>query len=124
LLTFHFVTFTRIWFRSSSATKWDELGQSHNLLSEWFTANEMLDALSRQVDWEVVPDLVQAYAPALILMTLGYLIHMLPSRLKRRYRLAFARAPHWFQWIFCILAGGVIWERMASGAAPFIYFQF
>lgn len=124
LLTFHFVTFTRIWFRSSSATKWDELGQSHNLLSEWFTANEMLDALRRRVDWEVVPDLVQAYAPALTLMSLGYLIHMLPSRLKRRYRLAFAQAPHWVQWLLCILAGGVIWERMASGAAPFIYFQF
>ena len=124
LLTFNFVTFTRIWFRSSSTTNWEDMGSKHDLWAEWVTANDMLMALSTPMPWALTPSLISAYATPLILLAAGLLIHWLPTMWKRRYRIMFAKAPTWLQWAICLIVGGILWERLSTGPAPFIYFQF
>lgn len=123
-LTFHFVTFTRIWFRSSSTTTWEDLGNQHDLWSEWISANEMLMALTSPMPWNLTPALLAAYVTPLLLLLSGLIIHWLPDNWKRRYRIAFAKSPTWLQWAICLVVGGILWERLATGPAPFIYFQF
>ena len=44
-LTFHFITFTRIWFRSASHTTWASFGTEHDMVSEWDTAMVILSKL-------------------------------------------------------------------------------
>lgn len=124
MLTFHFVTFTRIWFRTSSVTTWDALGENHDLWAEWISANEMVQALLHPMPWSLMHALTLAYATPLFLMIIGFAIHGLPEKWKRRYRLTFSKSPGWVHWFACIVVGGLLWERLSSGTAPFIYFQF
>jgi hypothetical protein len=100
------------------------MGSKHDLWAEWVTANDMLMALSTPMPWALTPSLISAYATPLILLAAGLLIHWLPSMWKRRYRIMFAKAPTWLQWAICLIVGGILWERLSTGPAPFIYFQF
>ena len=61
LITFYFVSFTRIWFRSGSTNSWEDMDSGHNILSEWFTANEMLYQLIFDFRWALISDVVSAY---------------------------------------------------------------
>ena len=124
LLTFHFVTLTRVWFRTSSTANWEDLGGAHDLWSEWLTANDMLMAMSAPMNWALLADLVSAYATPLILLGTGMTIHWLPERWKRRYRLSFAKSSKVVQGFVCLVVAGFLWERLSTGSAPFIYFQF
>ena len=58
IITFNFVTFTRIWFRSGSINSWDQMDESHNILSEWFTANEILNQLFFNFQWNLIGDVM------------------------------------------------------------------
>ena len=123
LVTFHFITATRIWFRSGSKTTWETLGEGHNLLTEWFTANAMIAQLGRIAESPFL-DIIRGYAPLLGLMAIGYAIHLLPDAWKERYRKRFSEAPLPVQILVAVLGISVAWGAMQAGMQPFIYFQF
>lgn len=123
LLTFHFITATRIWFRSGSKTTWESLSEGHNLLTEWFTANAMIKQLG-SIGQSPFGEIVRGYAPLLGLMAAGYIIHLLPERWKVRYRTAFSEAPFTVHVLAGVLGISLAWQAMRAGLQPFIYFQF
>ena len=123
-LTFHFITFTRIWFRSASHTTWASFGTEHDMVSEWDTAQIILSKLVESTPLNVGIDVMQHYSMVFGVMALGYLIHLLPSRLKAAYRQAFVRAPLAIQAGCAIVAVSLASAILSAGGTPFIYFQF
>ena len=123
-LTFHFITFTRIWFRSASHTTWASFGTEHDMVSEWDTAQIILSKLVESTPLNLGIDVMQHYSMVFGVMALGYLIHLLPSRLKAAYRQAFVRAPLAIQAGCAIVAVSLASAILSAGGTPFIYFQF
>jgi hypothetical protein len=123
-LTFHFITFTRIWFRSASHTTWATFGTEHDLQGEWNTAGIILGKLAEATPWRVVSDVASHYGLVFGTMVLGYLIHLLPSRIKQGYRDAFIQAPLAMQVGCAIVAVIAASSVLSAGGTPFIYFQF
>lgn len=123
-LTFHFITFTRIWFRSASHTTWATFGSEHDLQGEWDTASVILGKLAEATPWQVVGDVALHYQWVFGTMVLGYLIHLLPSKIKNRYRQAFIHAPLTVQVGCAVAAVMAASSVLSAGGTPFIYFQF
>ncbi len=124
LLTFHFITMTRIWFRSGSHVTWDALDAPHDIWAEWFTANAMIEQLLFGFWSSPFGAVISSYAPVLGLMASGMVIHCLPERIKINYRTAFASAPLWAQVGISLATIALAYAGMSAGVQPFIYFQF
>ena len=52
------------------------------------------------------------------------LVHWLPTRFKRRYRLWFASMPLWLMCLLCIALAVTLYQFVTADLQPFIYFQF
>jgi alginate O-acetyltransferase complex protein AlgI len=107
-LTFHFVAFCWIYFRASS----------------FESANEMIGQIGLNLNFSLIPNIVQAYWKVFILIGIGYLIHFYPPKFENWMQRQFIRL-HWtiqslslafFIWLMIQIAGTEI--------HPFIYFQF
>ena len=92
IITFNFVTFTRIWFRSGSINSWDQMDESHNILSEWFTANEILNQLFFNFQWSLIGDVISVYSNVFVVIVIGFLIHFIPEKWKFWYREKFSKS--------------------------------
>ena len=118
LVTFTFITFTRLFFRSGS-----NLDPAIANETAWNTATNMVtrigSAWSGNV-WEIV----QAYANVFTLFVIGMIIHWLPENMKRRYRISFAKLPLPVMCLVCVLAVFFIYQFVTAKMQPFIYFQF
>ncbi|MCH5168924.1 MAG: MBOAT family protein [Prevotellaceae bacterium] len=118
LVTFTFISFTRLFFRSGS-----NLDPASANRQAWQTASEMVTRIGSRWsgnEWAIV----NAYRSVFLLFLLGMILHWLPEDWKRRYRLAFASLPLPLMCIACILAVFVIYQFVSAEMQPFIYFQF
>ena len=61
----------------------------------WRTATQMVERIGGHWNWQQVPDILDNYASVFIVFLIGMIIHWLPDRFKRRYRLWFASMPVW-----------------------------
>ncbi len=107
-ITFSFITFTRIWFRSDSME----------------TANAILASLTGDPGKDVVLDILIGFRSVFILMLVGMVVHWLPETLKQRYRMWFAHLPLWAMGMITVLVVGLIYQTITADMVPFIYFQF
>ena len=119
LQTFVFITFTRLFFRSGSNLPPAEANQT-----AWDTAKNMVSKIGGKWDVSLIPQMLYEYRNIFILFTLGMIIHWLPDRFKRRYRLWFALMPLWLMALVCVLAVFVIYQFISADLQAFIYFQF
>lgn len=124
LLTFHFITFTRIWFRTASHTTWSSFGTNHDLAGEWHAAISVLKKLGSGTSLTVIEGVCSHFGHVFLVMALGYVVHLLPSRWKSKYRHAFVNAPLSLQLLFAIGAVSFSMAILSAGGTPFIYFQF
>ena len=124
IITFNFVTFTRIWFRSGSINSWDEIDQGHNIISEWFTANEILNQLFFNFQWDLIGDVLAVYSNVFLVIIIGFLIHFIPEKFKFWYREKFSTAPVFVQLLVCFTAIFFMYQVASTSLQPFIYFQF
>ena len=124
ILTFNFVSFTRIWFRSGSINSWEEIDKGHNILSEWFTANEMLNQLLFDFRWSFLGEVVSVYYNVILVIILGFIIHFIPEKWKIWYRQKFANSHVSIQLLVCFVAVFIMYQIAATSLQPFIYFQF
>ena len=124
ILTFNFVSFTRIWFRSGSINSWEEIDKGHNILSEWFTANEMLNQLLFDFRWSFLGEVVSVYYNVILVIILGFMIHFIPEKWKIWYRQKFANSHVSIQLLVCFVAVFIMYQIAATSLQPFIYFQF
>ena len=107
-LTFNFITFTRIWFRSESFQK----------------ASELIHQIRFNFHSEMIPEVVGTFWKVFLVMLMGYFIHWLPSWFKDWYKERFIATPLWAKVAISFLAVFAIYQVMSADMLPFIYFQF
>lgn len=108
LLTFNFVSFAWIFFRSGS------MEQAGVMLSQIF-------ASFNPGDYGIV---LMSYLPVIVLIISGYILHFLPVTVKESYRGLFIRMPAVAQ-IIVTLAVVLLLHRVGTDVVqPFIYFRF
>jgi alginate O-acetyltransferase complex protein AlgI len=108
MLTFTFITFTRIWFRGES------MQGTYDLLKQ----------ISTHFGWSGIPQMAAHYSIVFILMAIGFIIHWLPESLKIRYRNWFINRPVYQQIALSTMAIFIIYQSVSAGLQPFIYFRF
>jgi alginate O-acetyltransferase complex protein AlgI len=108
MLTFTFITFTRIWFRSES------MQNSFDLLKQ----------ISSDFGWPLIADMVNNYWKVFLIIIVGLIIHWLPGSFKIRYREWFISRPIYQQIIVSVVVIFTVYQSAIAGLQPFIYFQF
>ena len=72
----------------------------------------------------VIPDVCSGYWKVFALVVAGMAIHLLPARLKRRYRISFASLPLPVMAVLAALVVFLLYQFVTADTQPFIYFQF
>ncbi len=118
-LTFVFISFTRLFFRSGS-----NLDPATANEVAWNTASQMVAQIGSHWNLAQVPAIVGHYWAPFLLFALGMVIHWLPARFKRRYRLWFASLPLWLMGLAAVAVVFAVYQFITADLQPFIYFQF
>src|SRR5574344_158630 len=118
-MTFAFISFTRLFFRSGSNLNPAEANEV-----AWRTARDMVNQIGGQWNLAQIPDIVSNYAGVFIIFGIGMIIHWLPEHFKRRYRLWFASLPLCLMAVAVCVAVFIIYQFITADLQPFIYFQF
>ena len=119
LQTFAFITFTRLFFRSSS-----NLDPATANEVAWSTAKNMVNQIGGAWSNAIIPSFLWEYRWVVAMFVAGMVIHWLPTDWKRRYRLAFSAMPLWLMVTVVCLVIIVIYQFVSAEMQPFIYFQF
>lgn len=119
LLTFVFISFTRLFFRSGSNLNPAEANEI-----AWRTATEMVAQIGSHWNWQPVPAILSNYSGVFLLFLFGMIVHWLPVRFKRRYRLWMATMPMWMLLLITVGTVFVVYQFVTADLQPFIYFQF
>ena len=119
LLTFVFISFTRLFFRSGSNLDPAEANEV-----AWMTASLMVGQIGSQWHLEQIPAIIAHYWAPFLLFVFGMTVHWLPVRFKRSYRLWFALMPLWLMIIVVVATVFVLYQFVTADLQPFIYFQF
>ena len=117
--TFVFITFTRLFFRSGS-----NLDPALANEEAWNTAKNMVNQIGGHWDLQLIPEMAKAHWQVLVLFVVGMIIHWLPERFKRRYRIWFAKLPLAVMAIVVALIVFVFCQFITADLQSFIYFQF
>ncbi|MCR4570397.1 MAG: MBOAT family protein [Bacteroidales bacterium] len=117
--TFVFITFTRLFFRSGS-----NLDPALANEEAWNTAKNMVNQIGGHWDLSLLPAMIHQHAAVLILFVIGMIIHWLPERFKRRYRIVFARLPLPVMALVVALIIFFFYQFITADLQSFIYFQF
>lgn len=117
--TFVFITFTRLFFRSGSNLDPETANQE-----AWETATNMVNQIGGAWNSIIIPDFLWEYRSVVILFVLGMLIHWLPTKAKRWYRLHFALLPIWAILLLTVVTVVVVYQFVTADMQAFIYFQF
>ena len=64
------------------------------------------------------------YRKVFLLVLAGLLIHWIPERWKRRFRLAFAGTPMPVMALLAVAVIMLVYQFVTADTQPFIYFQF
>ena len=117
--TFVFITFTRLFFRSGSNLDPETANQE-----AWETATNMVNQIGGAWNSSIIPAFLWEYRSVVILFVLGMVIHWLPTRWKRWYRVRFAILPVWMIILLAALTVIVVYQFVTADMQAFIYFQF
>lgn len=119
LITFIFISFTRLFFRSGSNL---DPAQANEVA--WNTASHMVQQIGSKWNLSQIPDILSNYSSVFLLFVFGMIVHWLPTHFKRRYRLWFASMPLWLMGSFIVIMALVLYQFVTADLQPFIYFQF
>ena len=117
-ITFIFISFTRLFFRSGS-----DLDPAIANEKAWQTASDMVTQIGSLWNGNIF-DVISAYSAVFSLFLIGMIIHWLPNKFKRRYRIMFARLPIAGIGAIVVVAIFIAYQFISSEMKPFIYFQF
>ena len=117
--TFVFITFTRLFFRSGS-----NLDPATASQEAWETAKNMVNQIGGAWNSSIIPDFLWEYRNVVILFALGMIIHWLPTRVKRWYRVHFALLPIWVIILIAAMVVVGVYQFVTADMQAFIYFQF
>lgn len=117
--TFFFISFTRLFFRSSS-----NLDPALANQEAWQTASNMVNQIGSAWNIGTIPDICLGYWKVFVVFLIGMIIHWIPEHTKRRYRYTFAVMPLWLMAICASVVIFFIYQFVTAELQPFIYFQF
>ena len=117
--TFTFITFTRLFFRSGS-----NLDPATANEVAWQTARRMVHQIGSAWNWAQIPEIVGTYWKVFALVIAGMVIHWLPARWKRWYRINFAMLPLPVMALVVVAVVFVVYQFITADLQAFIYFQF
>ena len=117
--TFTFITFTRLFFRSGS-----NLDPATANEVAWRTARNMVHQIGSAWNVSIIPQICHEYRNVFILVIIGMVIHWLPERFKRWYRLNFAMLPLPMMALAVVAAVFIVYQFITADLQAFIYFQF
>ena len=117
--TFIFITFTRLFFRSGS-----NLDPATANEEAWRTATNMVNQIGSAWNLEQIPAICQNYWKVFALIIAGMVIHWLPERWKRWYRINFAMLPLPVMAIAVVAIVFLVYQFITADLQAFIYFQF
>ena len=109
LITFHFVAFCWIFFRSRDFDI--ALTIIHNIGDLSF-------------NWQQWHTIIIGYKNVFLLMAIGYVWHLFPQNMNEQLKIFFGSMPILFKAVIIALTFWVVYATASSGAQPFIYFQF
>ena len=118
-ITFVFISFTRLFFRSGSNLDPAEANEQ-----AWQTASMMVEQIGSHWELSQIPAILANYWNVFLVFVIGMIIHWLPTHFKRRYRIWFATMPLWLIAAVCVVTAVVLYQFVTAGPQPFIYFQF
>lgn len=107
-ITFTFITFTRVFFRSESMD----------------VVNGMLHQIGTNLDLTLIPKVLVAYKLVFLVMLFGFFIHWLSQKWKDRIMNWFIDSPIWVQAVVAAVTVVIVYQSISSDMQPFIYFQF
>jgi alginate O-acetyltransferase complex protein AlgI len=108
LVTLTFISFTRIFFRSTSLQ----------------TVNSIFDRIANHMGSDLFIEILSGYKFVFALMIFGYLIHWIPEKTKSAYRNWFATRSFVVMGLLAGIAIFIMYQLMSGEMQPFIYFQF
>ena len=117
--TFVFITFTRLFFRSGS-----NLDPALANEQAWNTAKNMVNQIGGAWDLSLVPTMAWEHRAVFLIFILGMIVHWLPERFKRRYRISFSRLPLFWMALVVVLVVVFCVQFITADLQSFIYFQF
>jgi alginate O-acetyltransferase complex protein AlgI len=106
--TFNFVSFCWIFFR---APDMDSVKLMIKQITENFSPGSYMTVLP-------------AYSSTFLLIAVGYIIHLLPEKVKESYRGLFIRIPLAAQMLVIMVVAVLLFSMRGTGVMPFIYFRF
>jgi D-alanyl-lipoteichoic acid acyltransferase DltB (MBOAT superfamily) len=107
-LTFQFVNFCWIFFRSSDL-------QSAGIMLNQIFGNFLPSSFD---------NLFSIYGAVFSLIAAGYLIHFLPEKVKESYRGVFIKIPLAAQLVIILAVAVMLFQMRSANVMPFIYFRF
>ena len=123
-LTFLFISFTRVWFRTGSNNGWSEMEEKHDISSEFTSALKMLEMIFMKMDWTLAPNVITFYWKVFVVIAIGMIIHWLPENFKESYRNRFSSLPIPVMALAALIAVLFCYQLTTGELQPFIYFQF
>lgn len=117
--TFIFITFTRLFFRSGS-----NLDPATANEEAWRTATNMVRQIGSEWNLAQIPAICQNYWKVFALIIAGMVIHWLPQRWKRWYRINFAMLPLPVMAVAVAAIVFLVYQFITADLQAFIYFQF
>jgi alginate O-acetyltransferase complex protein AlgI len=107
-ITFCFITFTRIFFRSESME----------------VVKGMMHQISTDFNLRLIPEILIAYKWVFLVMLFGFFIHWLSESWKVKIKYWFIESPLWLKAIIAAVVVIFVYQSISSEMQPFIYFQF
>lgn len=107
-ITFHFIVFTIVLFKSDSVAK----------------ANEMYSMIVSQFDVHVIAQFLTIYTLPMIAIGLGYVLHFLPNSVTQKTLVVFSKTPLFFKAVILFIVFVLIIQVFSTEALPFIYLEF
>jgi alginate O-acetyltransferase complex protein AlgI len=107
-LTFSFISFTRIFFRSPSF--------EHAL--------GMIEKIASGINLTLVPSIVSGYALPFSVMLFGFFVQWMPTEWKESAKEFFILMPAPVKVAVCSLVVFIVYQAVSADFQPFIYFQF
>ena len=108
LITFLFITFTRIYFR----------GESMEQIQKWY------HQVAYKMDWSTAWDVLVHYQLVFWVMLVGYITHWLPETTKAYIEGWYSKSPIPIKIVISIVVGVACYQAFSADFQPFIYFQF
>lgn len=114
IMTFHFVAFCWIFFRSGAP----------GMLAPMQTSYEVLMQMATKFDPKIIPSVLAGYSVVFWLMLAGYLMHLIPTGIDRRIESVVARMPLLLKALLMAATIFLYLQMRSAEVQPFIYFQF